>query len=47
MVMLTLWIVTQSAFWPDNGVVAQEGKVVRAEGVLNTYYEEFSALDFA
>lgn len=47
MVMLTLWINTQMAYWPDLEQVLRGGQVIRAAGVLNIRWEDFSALDFA
>ena len=47
MVMLTLWIDTQMAYWPDYEQVISGGQVVRTRGVINARYEDFSALDFA
>lgn len=47
MVILTLWIDTHMAYWPDYENLVRGGQIINAEGVINTLYEDFSALDFA
>ena len=47
MVLLTLYINTQTAHWPDYEQVIKGGQIIRAQGVINTRHEEFSALGFA
>jgi hypothetical protein len=47
MILLTLEIDTQTAAWPACKRAIGEGQMIRAEGIINTRHEEFSALDLA